>query len=75
MHINQAHYPQLFQEKIWPWGSIRTVFKWGLEPPEDQVSSIKLAPYINDQWLLEDGLELAKTYRLAAEMKSQKKRY
>ncbi len=72
MCIDKADFPQLFQEKLWPWGPTRAVFELGVNPPDDLISNVNLVPYIRDEWVIvkhEDGwcivggtLEPSETY-------------
>lgn len=51
MIINQADYPYLFKEHVWPWGPVKTIFE-PTEPPAELVSNINIIPFDHAGWLI-----------------------
>jgi 8-oxo-dGTP pyrophosphatase MutT (NUDIX family) len=49
--VNQADFPHLFNEHIWPWGPVRTIFE-PAEPPVELVSNINIVPFDDTGWLI-----------------------
>ena len=51
MVVNQADFPHLFEEHVWSWGPVKTLFAPG-EPPVELVSNINIVPFDDTGWLI-----------------------
>ncbi|MAU01219.1 MAG: hypothetical protein CL608_29090 [Anaerolineaceae bacterium] len=51
MIVNESDFPHLFEEHIWSWGPVRTIFE-PVEPPAELVSNINIVPFDDTGWLI-----------------------
>ena len=51
MIVDRADFPHLFNEHIWSWGPVKTLFEPS-EPPFELVSNINIVPFNETGWLI-----------------------
>lgn len=51
MIVDPQQYPNLFNEQVWPWGPVKTIFEQSI-PSVELVSNINIVPFAATGWLI-----------------------
>ena len=52
MNIDKSLFPELFEDKLLPWGPIRAVLELDVTPPDELISNVNFVPCVKDKWVV-----------------------